>query len=243
MVMAPNHPRRSPLSTFRTALLVLTLFVGSPISAFAQAGVYFPGPGPDWETRRPEQVGMDPAFLERAIEVATDPANEGRGRDLAYFQARRHHQPLYQVVGPMKTRGEPTGMVVKNGYIVAEWGEPERVDITQSVTKSFLTTVVGLAYDRGMIRSVNDPVQKYMSPVVLARPATSYQGNWSRIEHLRPLEPFNTEHAQPEDHVGSHASADKRLGGRHVGPARLGGSSGRWLGSPGGRGMDRAAPE
>ena len=57
-------------------------------------------------------------------------------------------------------------MISRNGYIVAEWGDPKRVDITNSVTKTFLTTVVGLAWQNGMIRDVNDYVRDYMPPHV-----------------------------------------------------------------------------
>jgi CubicO group peptidase (beta-lactamase class C family) len=42
------------------------------------------------------------------------------------------------------------------------WGEPHRVDMTFSVTKSFLSTTVGLAWDRGMIRDIHDPVKGYV---------------------------------------------------------------------------------
>ena len=34
--------------------------------------------------------------------------------------------------------------------------------MTFSVTKSFLSTTVGLAYDRGMIRDLNEPVRRYV---------------------------------------------------------------------------------
>jgi CubicO group peptidase (beta-lactamase class C family) len=60
------------------------------------------------------------------------------------------------------SRGAPTGIVVRNGYIVAEWGDPARVDMTFSVTKSFLSTTVGLAFDRGMIRDLADSVRRYV---------------------------------------------------------------------------------
>ncbi len=177
-----------------TPVLTVAALLITAKSAATQQSVYFPGPGPDWETRRPEEVGMNADLIRAAIDVATDPANEGRGRDLPFYQARRNHQPLYQLVGPMGNRGEPTGMIVRHGYIVAEWGEPERVDITQSVTKSFLSSVVGLAHDRAMIRSVHDPVHEYMAPIVRALPARPVQGNWSRIDELRPLAPFDTQH-------------------------------------------------
>jgi CubicO group peptidase (beta-lactamase class C family) len=53
-------------------------------------------------------------------------------------------------------------VIVRHGYLVAEWGEPQRVDMTFSVTKSFVSTVVGLAYDRGLIRDLDDKVKDYV---------------------------------------------------------------------------------
>ena len=41
-----------------------------------------------------------------------------------------------------------------------------RADITNSVTKTFLTTVVGLAWQRGLIQDVNDYARDYMPPHV-----------------------------------------------------------------------------
>ena len=45
-------------------------------------------------------------------------------------------------------------------------GATRRVDITNSVTKTFLTTVVGLAWQRGLIHDVNDYARDYMPPHV-----------------------------------------------------------------------------
>jgi CubicO group peptidase (beta-lactamase class C family) len=53
-------------------------------------------------------------------------------------------------------------MILKNGYIVSAWGDLERVDMTFSVTKSYLSTLAGLAVDEGKIRSVEDPVKEYV---------------------------------------------------------------------------------
>jgi len=74
-------------------------------------------------------------------------------------------EPYGDVTGPLKPRGEPTGVVIRHGYLVAEWGEPERVDVTYSVTKSFLSSVVGLAFDRKMLR-LDQPVGEAVGPVV-----------------------------------------------------------------------------
>ena len=106
----------------------------------------------------------------------------------------------------MKDRGgRPAASSSRNGYIVAEWGEPKRVDMTNSVTKTFLTTVVGLAWQRGLIRDVNDYARDYMPP------------------GRRPVRGG----AQPEDQVGSPAAPDERLAGHAVGQARLGRSARR----------------
>jgi CubicO group peptidase (beta-lactamase class C family) len=47
---------------------------------------------------------------------------------------------------------------VRHGYIVAEWGDTERVDMTFSVTKSYLATLGGLAWGRGLLGDWDDPV-------------------------------------------------------------------------------------
>ncbi len=71
-----------------------------------------------------------------------------------------------EATGPFKERGPATGVVVRHGYIVAEWGEPNRINPTFSVSNSFLSTTVGLAHDRGLIRDVHDRVRDYFAPVV-----------------------------------------------------------------------------
>ena len=76
-------------------------------------------------------------------------------------------EPFGDAIGPMKDRGAPTGVIIKNGYVIAAWGEPHRPDMTHSVTKSFLSATVGLAYDRGLIKSINDTVDTYMAPIHL----------------------------------------------------------------------------
>lgn len=130
-----------------------------PARAQPQAVRYYPGPGEDWEHRTPEQVGMDPRLLDDAIAFAR--ASESKNpRDLAVeHEVLFGREPHSDGVGPFKTRGEMTGVILRHGYIVAEWGEPTRVDMTFSMTKSFLSTTVGLAYDRGLIRNLHQPVQ------------------------------------------------------------------------------------
>jgi CubicO group peptidase (beta-lactamase class C family) len=124
---------------------------------------YVPPPGARWEQRRAAQVGMDSARLAEAIAFAV--ANESGGsRDLAenHYLTAFGREPHSEPIGPFAPRGDPTGIVVRHGYLVAEWGDPHRVDMTFSVTKSFLSTVVGLAVDRGLIAGVHDSVRPYV---------------------------------------------------------------------------------
>jgi CubicO group peptidase (beta-lactamase class C family) len=73
------------------------------------------------------------------------------------------NEPGYQILGPMKDRGKPAGLIIRKGYIVAQWGDVKRVDMTFSVAKSYLSTVAGLAIDNGLIRSVDDRVSDYVT--------------------------------------------------------------------------------
>ena len=127
--------------------------------------VYYPGSGDDWERRTPEEVGIDSGLLQQAIDYSNDPAHEGYPPDLGKHLAATTGAKQYDdgvILGPTKERGAITGIVLRHGYLVKEWGEPERVDMTFSVTKSFLSTVAGLAYDRGLIRDIHDRVKDYV---------------------------------------------------------------------------------
>jgi len=110
---------------------------------------------------------MDSAQLAQAIAFAV--ARESRQpRDLerAHYQSFGR-EPHGEAIGPFAARAAPSGIVVRHGYIVAEWGDPERVDMTFSVSKSFLSSVVGVAVDRGLIRSVGDTVHRYVGPTLV----------------------------------------------------------------------------
>jgi CubicO group peptidase (beta-lactamase class C family) len=124
---------------------------------------YFPGTR--WEKRAPADAGIDAAKLKEAIDFAIA-AESKNPRDLVlnhYMTFGR--EPFGYAIGPIKPRGDMTGVIVHRGYIVAEWGDPARVDMTHSVTKSILSSVVGVAFDRGMIASLDDPVRNYVPPI------------------------------------------------------------------------------
>ncbi len=177
----------------RSLPLIAVFLTATATAAQAQRGaVYYPGPGDAWERRAPAQAGMDAALLDSAVAFAV--ANESRApRDLelAHYQTFGR-EPFGEAVGPFSERGDPAGIVIRNGYIVAEWGDPHRVDMTFSVTKSFLSTVVGVALDRGMIRNVDDPVHPYVAPTFVLAPEGGNRHAGGMGEG-RPLQLFDTE--------------------------------------------------
>ncbi len=140
----------------------LTLFFVqlSFLSLSAQV-TYFPPRG-TWEVKKPDETGLNGAKIQEAVDFAL--ANEYEGsKDLriAIIEAFRR-EPYHHIVGKTKKRGGPAGVILKDGYIVAQWGDVERVDMTFSVTKSYLSTVCGLALDAGLIKDVHDKVVDYV---------------------------------------------------------------------------------
>lgn len=144
------------MKTLRSALLVLAL------AATAVAADYFPPRG-TWEKKAPAELGFDAAKLQQAIAFAVaneNPATKDMAADLkATFGAR---EPNFKILGPTQTRAALSGIIVHRGYVAAEWGDTARTDMTHSVTKTFLTTLVGLAWQRGLIRNLDDPAADYV---------------------------------------------------------------------------------
>lgn len=136
------------------------LFLGTSVQA--QQAYYFPDRGAEWERLEPADAGFDAALLQEAVDFAL--ANEYSGsRDLRQAILKGfQREPFHEILGPTKKRGGPAGMILKNGYVVAQWGDIRRVDMTFSVTKSYLSTVAGLAVDAGLIRSTEDLVGDYV---------------------------------------------------------------------------------
>lgn len=151
-------------------------------------------PNVDWTRKTPAEAGFDPALLKNAIDFAVrSEATAPRDLKLNHYRSFGR-EPFGDAIGPLKERGEQTGIVIRNGYIIAEWGDPDRIDITNSVTKSFLATVVGLAFDRGLIASIDDPVYKDVPPILLYNPLP--MGNKADAFNNKSdfIDPFNTPH-------------------------------------------------
>ncbi len=127
-------------------------------------GQYFPERGfENWKRITPEEAGMDPVLITEAIEYSkNNPTSIPYQAQLA-IQQWRANDTHRDIIGPTKDHdGGVNGLIIRNGYIVAEWGDVERVDMSYSVTKSFITLMTGLAIDKGYIGDVHDPVCLYV---------------------------------------------------------------------------------
>lgn len=138
-------------------LLAAALYLSGTIHAQQP---YFPDT--TWQTRKPAELKLNPAALDSAVALAQ--RNEVKiDRDLRIANMRSYaNEPGYKILGPMKQRGGPAGLIIKGGYIVAQWGDLDRVDMTFSATKSYLSTVAGLAIDQRLIGNIEEPVNRYV---------------------------------------------------------------------------------
>ena len=119
-------------------------------------------PDAEWQVKKPEELKMSKRWMDSAINFAL--LNENKvDRDLRLAVLKAYiNEPFYKIYGPVKQRGGPAGLIIKNGYIVGQWGDIKRVDMDFSATKSYLSTVAGLAVDSKLIKSVNDKVNEYV---------------------------------------------------------------------------------
>src|SRR3954468_11763770 len=132
---------------YRLSILIGLIFLGclpgtrgfESVAQRKQGGgnrgaVYFPASGDGWGRKRPEEVGMDAALVEQAVAYA------GTQESKVPRDFSTQVETFGSLLGPLpKERGETNGIIIRHGYIVAEWGDTKRIDPTYSVAKSFLS--------------------------------------------------------------------------------------------------------
>jgi CubicO group peptidase (beta-lactamase class C family) len=121
------------------------------------AGEYFP-PSGEWERKAPESMGFNAERFEAALALARDQAVI-EPSDLAkvIHASFAPREPDFRLYGPTKPRAGSAGLVIRGGYIVGEWGDLKRVDMTFSVAKSYLSTTAALALRDGLITDLQQP--------------------------------------------------------------------------------------
>ncbi|MCU0391278.1 MAG: beta-lactamase family protein [Thermoflexibacter sp.] len=181
------------IAYFLCCFFIFSLAYAQKNKQVASSKPYFP-PTHTWEEKLPTDLGLNAEKVKEAVAFAI--ANESknpRNMEINHYQTFGK-EPFGFGIGAFAERGAPTGLIIYKGYIVAKWGDLWRNDMTHSVTKSLLSTTIGLAVDKGLIRSVNDTVAHYIPPIEpygepLLHPAD--QIGQSQFIHL-----FNTPHNQ-----------------------------------------------
>lgn len=170
---------------FFVAILLL-----QSVACFSQNKNYFPPPNV-W-ARKPAWQYFDSAKLLQSIQFAIKSESKAP-RNMEQMQAQSFgKEPFGFGIGPFASRGDATGLIILHGYLIAEWGEPGRVDMGHSVTKSFLSALVGIAVDRGLIKNVKDTVAKYIQSIEWYNSAGNKDS--AKWQNSNWLHPFSSPH-------------------------------------------------
>ncbi|WP_228724397.1 serine hydrolase domain-containing protein [Spirosoma sp. KUDC1026] len=141
---------------FASCVLVAVMGLSACQRPVSTSAAYFPPKGDEWAHVAPAKVGMDAGLLDQAVAFAKTQETKQMAPDFS-----SQEEIFGKLLGPMPTsRAATNGIVLRHGYIVAEWGDTKAVDPTYSVAKSVLSTVLGITIDRGIIPDVHDPVAK-----------------------------------------------------------------------------------
>ena len=140
----------------RKFLLLILFFVSK---SFSQT-TYFPSE--KWESKSPAEFGYNEKKINQAIDFVIENQNPGNKDLRVEILKGFSYEPYHSILGPTKKRGETNGLIIKDGYIIGSWGDTKRVDMTFSVTKSYLSAVTGIAYDNKLIKSEEDYVSNYV---------------------------------------------------------------------------------
>ncbi|MEM6661758.1 MAG: serine hydrolase [Pseudomonadota bacterium] len=110
----------------------------------------------------PADAGMDADLLADAVAFA-GASESAMNRDIrAALEDAHFGEPPEDgaVIGPTRERGDPSGMILRGGKIVAEWGPVDRADMTFSITKSYIALVAGIAVADGLIPDLDAPARE-----------------------------------------------------------------------------------
>lgn len=138
---------------------VFIFFLSTSINA---QKYYFPERGEVWKEKTPSTFNIDESKLKSAIDFAKQNEYSGSTDMRVAVMEAFASEPFHEVLGPTEDRGGSAGIILKNGYLIAKWGDVKKVDMTHSATKSYLSTIAGLAVDEKFIASPNDIVKNYV---------------------------------------------------------------------------------
>jgi len=131
--------------------------------AIATTGIFPPEKG-TWPRAEADAIGMDGTGLAEAVAFAEAQecdwprsmyTESGQFVGTAYVQEGPPHN---EILGAVQPRGATNGLVLRRGYLAAEWGDVRQPDMTFSAAKSYLAILAGLAFDDGLLPDIDAPV-------------------------------------------------------------------------------------
>jgi CubicO group peptidase (beta-lactamase class C family) len=130
--------------------------------------------------------------MKRAIQFAIEhettlPKNQEIAQIYNFYK-----EPLSDGIGAFAERKSTSGLVIYKGYIIGSWGDVNNTEQTHSVTKSFLSTLIGLAVEKGLIKSIQDKVVEYVPMIEPYDPVVYRTGD--QLGQSFFIKPFETEH-------------------------------------------------
>ena len=142
----------------RIAHPVISAALSSLLAAApALAGdLYFPPPGPEWETVAPRRAGWDPDALDKALRLVGD----RRSTAVVILHGGRILAERYWDPG----RPRPGGGLRANRYYFTLRGRDSAgrpIEDVASVQKSVIAQLIGIAQHRGLL-SIDDAVARYL---------------------------------------------------------------------------------
>lgn len=169
------------------------LFLALASHLIAQKPNYYPAAN-NWENKPSNFFQIDSSKISEAISYAkshesTLPKNLWLSQAMQYGK-----EPFSDPIGPMADRSPTSGIIIYKGYIIATWGNPASVEMSNSVTKSMVSSVVGLAYNKGLIRSLEDKVFTYLPPIEVANMEGGVISTQDPMAKTSFIYPFETAH-------------------------------------------------
>jgi len=115
-----------------------------------EASPYFP-PRHEWARKNPEEVGMNSALLQKAVEFSIARENP-ETKDLALALATSFgREPFGDAIGPTRERGALNGLIICKGYLVADWGGGMFIDAHDMARFGYLFLRNGRWRDRQIV--------------------------------------------------------------------------------------------
>lgn len=141
---------------------IVLLLVGLIQAGVVSAEDYFPARH-QWASKPAAELGFSARQLDQAV-IAIQAKAVTEPQDIHQLLTDRYVgvEPGYRILGPTAPREASSGMIIRHGYIAAQWGDINRVDMTFSAVKSYLSTLAGLAQADGLLVSLDDRVGQYV---------------------------------------------------------------------------------